>query len=1075
MNIELSLNQGKKYNQYQNRIKKGLEKKERFYKNKNKNKNNKEGFQNVYIDEINNKTTTKQSNSQDSLTLQNLVSQYNTLAAEYIAASKEATSELSQVLDREGPNNPYKGTNIYFSDNASTGYVTELGNYKLYTADSYQNTAGKNGCPLNYNTVSVDNSSNVNSPGSILDTSPSLLVGQPIVSGQSCGNEGQNVYVNSMTTNPTISYIGCYNQNAAIDNTEYLGNGDFTFPKIPNDSYQYVPGVLNPLPWIPFYATLVNNSSVMQVPMPYPAGSQCCLIENLMNISQTINNLPAGTYTCSLWIAGRNFQNGPNPIEFLVDNISIYTFTPGYNWEFIQVDFTVNETGSHTVMFIGNNDNNSSGDYGSFIQGVSIKEKTYASPGAMEQVNLPYGNFMSFESCQLFAQNSGYPYFGLSNTQSDGTGTCMVSSNLSQAQQYGTSVDMNPASIWNSGAQGFKLQVNGLQLVLYTLDIHYVEEVAAKWPDTVNPDCVGNGMINNISATWGSNCPNVAPGNATNGVISAIANSGNNYQTAYTVGTGMGSVTYPDTYSYNLIGTANDVCSGGPGYVGVPGYPYWTQQTQADCETTCTNDPNCSSYDMVPNGQNNGTNQCAFFSKANNVIPASWGSGSGLGCYEKVEQTQSGTDPAPGCAKDFDITYQCGNTVKTGNIPGEANGKSFIVDCSAEQVACATFLIVQDDGNVVLYQGTPGGQQTGLWSTGTQNVSRSPNPDWEATKGKYGRNYLVVGEYLLQNEWVGSNDGSIRLQMQTDGYASLVINNTSGDCVSIGSNYGGGPKSNAIYQQNPVGNKSLIGKVAYIDKDSVLREFPSSMIGLSTEYDVMKNTNSWGNNLGIAPISNSNTTSCKLACDDNDSCHGYVFDNTNNNCWLKNSSVYPQGPYINEQQGMDLYTRKPEVFSNYSCNKAMNPINSIQYENYIKGNAMTNSDTCGVNINNQNLINIENQLADLAEQISQQINTLENDSININNEMKQDDITLHQDLKEYRKIQRKIGNFSKQNPIEKNNMTSNSMKEGLLNMDDINAMVTNSDLLVLQNNYQYIFWTILAVGAIIVTLNLLKK
>ena len=170
---------------------------------------------------------------------------------------------------------------------------------------------------------------------------------------------------------------------------------------------------------------------------------------------------------------------------------------------------------------------------------------------------------------------------------------------------------------------------------------------------------------------------------------------------------------------------------------------------------------------MVPNGQNNGTNQCAFFSKANNVIPASWGSGSGLGCYEKVEQTQSGTDPAPGCAKDFDITYQCGNTVKTGNIPGEANGKSFIVDCSAEQVACATFLIVQDDGNVVLYQGTPGGQQTGLWSTGTQNVSRSPNPDWEATKGKYGRNYLVVGEYLLQNEWVGSNDGSIRLQMQT--------------------------------------------------------------------------------------------------------------------------------------------------------------------------------------------------------------------------------------------------------------------------------------------------------------------
>jgi hypothetical protein len=53
-----------------------------------------------------------------------------------------------------------------------------------------------------------------------------------------------------------------------------------------------------------------------------------------------------------------------------------------------------------------------------------------------------------------------------------------------------------------------------------------------------------------------------------------------------------------------------------------------------------------------------------------------------------------------------------------------------------------------------------------------------------------------------------------------------------------------------------------------------------------------------------------------------------------------------------------------------------------------------------------------------------------------------------------------------------NSMTT--MTEGLLNMDDINAMTTDSDLNVLKNNYRYLFWTILAISAVIITINVIK-
>jgi len=56
-------------------------------------------------------------------------------------------------------------------------------------------------------------------------------------------------------------------------------------------------------------------------------------------------------------------------------------------------------------------------------------------------------------------------------------------------------------------------------------------------------------------------------------------------------------------------------------------------------------------------------------------------------------------------------------------------------------------------------------------------------------------------------------------------------------------------------------------------------------------------------------------------------------------------------------------------------------------------------------------------------------------------------------LKEYKKTNNKIKNYA----------------------SDMNGIVRDSDINVLKENYNYYFWSILAVGTVLVTMNITKK
>ena len=66
--------------------------------------------------------------------------------------------------------------------------------------------------------------------------------------------------------------------------------------------------------------------------------------------------------------------------------------------------------------------------------------------------------------------------------------------------------------------------------------------------------------------------------------------------------------------------------------------------------------------------------------------------------------------------------------------------------------------------------------------------------------------------------------------------------------------------------------------------------------------------------------------------------------------------------------------------------------------------------------------------------------------------------------------------------MDKNNNNLNPMplnsnkKEGMqnLNMNDVNGMLADTDIIILQENYSYVLWSVLAVGLLTVTINMMS-
>ena len=213
-------------------------------------------------------------------------------------------------IERISKTNPYLNKTVIFNS-GELAYVTNRGILKLIPENIKTKILGKNGCPSINNPIklNVEWKTEYNIPNTSIPTKPILITGTPMTENQSCGNEGENVYVDKLVTNADSSYVGCYNNNPSSQSTIFIGNkpqniinlinGDFSQPVLSNNSYEYINSYSRVPGWSFNGGILVNNSDVWGFKQPYPYGSQCAVIQKDTSISQNLN-LSSGNYTLTI-------------------------------------------------------------------------------------------------------------------------------------------------------------------------------------------------------------------------------------------------------------------------------------------------------------------------------------------------------------------------------------------------------------------------------------------------------------------------------------------------------------------------------------------------------------------------------------------------------------------------------------------------------------------------------------------------------------------------------------------------------------------------------------------------------
>ena len=366
------------------------------------------------------------------------------------------------------------------------------------------------------------------------------------------------------------------------------------------------------------------------------------------------------------------------------------------------------------------------------------------------------------------------------------------------------------------------------------------------------------------------------------------------------------------------------------------------------------------------------------------------------------------------------------------------------------------YLILQDDGNMCIYRGTgPNDQQGLIWFSSTNGKTQNANPLYAAAKGKYGKNWIPSGYTLASGDFVGSNSGNMALMMQDDGNLVLYTFGNAPNCSTMADGKeGGGQFANPLYD---IGTKGILGnwgKVAFIDENSQLYSYPDSQLQLSSEFTKIDNYDSPYNDIGA--ISGSTVDQCKNTCVTNQDCYGFAFDSSQNICYPKTSSMFPSTPG-NSLQNTDLYVRQRSVKETpLGVKNTIHNINTVAYSKYLSSGENVGSSYGLPTINEkqkQELEQIQTTLQSLAGQISDLNGTFNENEILVD---QQSDINmkgLSQYLEETNKIRDRIKLFDHN-------------YENVLN---------DSDIVVLQRNYDYMFWSILAIGSVLVAINVLKK
>jgi hypothetical protein len=372
------------------------------------------------------------------------------------------------------------------------------------------------------------------------------------------------------------------------------------------------------------------------------------------------------------------------------------------------------------------------------------------------------------------------------------------------------------------------------------------------------------------------------------------------------------------------------------------------------------------------------------------------------------------------------------------------------------------FLTLQEDGNMVIYKGTTPSDNKGLvWSTNTAGNQQSANSRMKSMNGKYGSNWITNGSTLAPGDFVGSADGKTALVMQTDGNLVLYTYQMETNCPKMSNGkIGGGELANATYD---IGLRSIsgnMGKLAFIDSNSELHTYPANNKKFKNTYSTFNNMNTPNNDIKGASYGGATLESCKTACNNKTDCAGFVFDNNTKICYPKNDKMYPYGGTVSTSRGIDIHLRDT-MPSTPPIGVTQNTINTntINYGSYVMGGPIGPK---------YGLANMNSVQKKELEQLQVKMNMLSNQIKNYTGKFNSGTLdATKQSQKNTSGLNGYIGDINSTNT--KINTISNETNGGIENI------LKDSDIVVLQKNYDYLFWSILASGVVLVSMNIANK
>ena len=158
----------------------------------------------------------------------------------------------------------------------------------------------------------------------------------------------------------------------------------------------------------------------------------------------------------------------------------------------------------------------------------------------------------------------------------------------------------------------------------------------------------------------------------------------------------------------------------------------------------------------------------------------------------------------------------------------------------------------------------------------------------------------------------------------------------------------------------------------------------------------------------------------------------------------------------------DLYIRDFTIKDeDKSCNKSIVKIYSNQWQSYNKGTQQMSSITkCSLTgkleIPNSKITYLQNQIALVGDKIIYILNNLQKQNEDIKNNIGDNSDKIDTDLESYNKLIIDIQNYKKSE-------------------SNMNNIIKDTNLLVLYQNYNYMFWSILAISTIIISMKMVGK